>query len=79
MNSTNTGWINREGTFFPCAFQLHSKYAESIGFSEKILEDTGWVKTTILDNKPIFTHRKHLSIQQQDTLEQLGFNLENNV
>lgn len=77
MGETNrsTGWIDRDGKFYPCDYGEHVKFCEKIGFTERELELKGWVKITRLrdNNESMFVAVKRLSEEQEQYLINAGF------
>jgi len=70
-----TGWIDRDGNFYPCGYGEHVKFSEKIGFTEQELEQKGWVKVTHLNNnnENMFVAVKRLSEAQEKYLIDIGF------
>lgn len=73
------GWLSRDGTYFPCNYALHDKYAKQICINQdwdltnptQTLEDKGWVRIHRVEFEPdlYFSHTKPLSKDQQKKID----------
>jgi hypothetical protein len=52
--TSNTGWLSRDGKFYPCRWMEHVSMAIRLGDEEGSLERKGWVKLAMHNGKQMF-------------------------
>ena len=48
LTAKESGWLAPDGTFHPCEFGFHEKWAERNGMASKLMEAKGWLKHRVV-------------------------------